>query len=174
VGLQLRRRILDYYQGVINDYIAADRALFINPEFCLQINAATNAETNGTHWYADAVAVDFRDRNIFLCEMTFSSSLYSLIKRLTSWKEHWHLIPEILKRDAFLPEEWPIRPWIFVPEERVPKLLKGISALINDTEQPLPTPRITTMEMVQPWQYKTWNRNGENPKPQSIPEEMRS
>jgi hypothetical protein len=35
-------------------------------------------------------------------------------------------------------------------------------------------PRITTLEMVQPWNYKAWNRIGEDAKPPSIPSEMQT
>jgi hypothetical protein len=33
-------------------------------------------------------------------------------------------------------------------------------------------PRITTLEMVQPWKFRSWNRIGEAAKPASIPAEM--
>jgi hypothetical protein len=35
-------------------------------------------------------------------------------------------------------------------------------------------PRITPLEMVQPWKYKSWNRIGEADKPAGIPREMQA
>jgi hypothetical protein len=29
---------MDYYQGVVLDYLRADRAIFINAECCIQLN----------------------------------------------------------------------------------------------------------------------------------------
>lgn len=28
---------MDYYQGVVLDYVRADRAVFVNPECCIQL-----------------------------------------------------------------------------------------------------------------------------------------
>jgi hypothetical protein len=35
-------------------------------------------------------------------------------------------------------------------------------------------PRITPLEMAQPWRYRSWNRLGEADKPSVIPDGMRS
>jgi hypothetical protein len=73
---------MDFYEGVILDYIRADRALFLNTQTCIQVNPAGNPDRSGPHWYCDAVVVDFRCQSIFLAEVSYSSSLYDLAKRL--------------------------------------------------------------------------------------------
>ncbi len=165
---------MDFYQGVVIEYIRADRAIFVNTEFCLQINAADNPDQSGPHWYVDAVATDFRNKSIFLCEISFAVNLDSLIKRLQGWHAHWQAIRNALARDAHLPPDWPVRPWLFVPEELVPVLVKKLTPLLNGSNHSLPIPLITTLEMTQPWRYRSWSRNGEATKPDIIPAQMQS
>ena len=62
---------MDYYQGIVIDYLRADRAVFVNTECCIQLNESDNPAQ--PHWYCDAVAVDFRCRRIFLCEISYSA-----------------------------------------------------------------------------------------------------
>ena len=72
---------MDYYQNVVIDYLRADRAVFVNTECCVQINAAENPDTSGPHWYCDAIACDFRAEQVYLCEITYSD-LAALGKKL--------------------------------------------------------------------------------------------
>lgn len=161
-----------YYEGVVVDYLRADRALFVNVECCIQLNQASNPDNSGPHWYCDAVACDFRNRTVFLCEISYEARLTKLVERLSAWNENWKQLCAGLRRDSFTPENWPIRPWLFVPELLIPTLLKRIDGIGPGTTLAF-TPRITTLEMVQPWRYKSWNRMGEADKPSTIPEAMR-
>jgi hypothetical protein len=80
---------MDFYQGVVVDYLRADRAVFLNTECCLQLNEGPNPDTSGPHWYCDAVAVDFTNKTVFLCEISYAGRLGSLIERLKAWTELW-------------------------------------------------------------------------------------
>ena len=93
------------------------------------------------------------------------------MKRLAGWNSNWPLVQIALKRDSHLPTDWPVRPWLFVPEPLIPSLLKKMTVL-GDGGGPAFTPRITPLEMVQPWRYRSWNRVGEADKPELIPEAM--
>lgn len=163
---------MSYYQAVVIEYLRADRALFVNTECCIQLHEGANPDTCGPHWYSDAVACDFRSATVFLCEITYSLSLGALMKRLAGWHANWALLQLALRRDSHLPPHWPIRPWLFVPERSVPLLLKRMSFLGGGTEAVF-VPRITPLELVQPWRYRSWDRVGEAEKPELIPEEMR-
>jgi len=77
-----------------------------------------------------------------------------------------------LSRDSSLPE-WPVRPWLFVREDHLPLLLKALGQ-IGKGEALRFRPRITTLEMVQPWRYRSWGRVGEEEKPEIVPETMRT
>jgi hypothetical protein len=165
---------MDYYESVVVQYLRADRALFVNTQCCIQLNEAANPDSSGPHWYCDAVACDIRHNVVFLCEVSYSSRVPSLTTRLKEWHEHWALLCGALVRDSHVLKEWPVRPWLFIREVDVPFLLKRLGQ-IGGIDQPSKfVPRITTLEMVQPWQYCSWNRVGEAPKPEIIPETMRS
>ncbi|MGL4973967.1 MAG: hypothetical protein ACRC56_01635 [Bosea sp. (in: a-proteobacteria)] len=164
---------MDFFQQVVIDYLRADRGIFLNAEFCLQINAADNPDKSGPHWYVDVVAVDFSKETFFLCEVTYSKSLDALHSRLIGWNAEWDRISIALQRDASLPD-WPIRPWLFVPESAVKRLLSNFDKLAASGIPRLPVPLITNLEAVMPWQYRSWNRVGEPDKSLNIPLEMRS
>jgi hypothetical protein len=162
---------MDYYENVVIDYLRADRALFVNTECCIQINPGDNPDTSGLHWYCDAVAADFRSQTVFLCEISYGDRLADLTKRLRGWHDNWDGVCKALARESFLPKPWPVRPWLFVREDRVDLLLKRMMKIQGG--QPLKfAPRITPLEMVQPWRYRGFNRIGEAAKVEAISEAM--
>lgn len=165
---------MDYYQGVVTEYLRADRAIFLNTECCIQLNAGANPDTTGPHWFCDAVAVDFRAEVVFLCEVSYARGLGALLRRLSEWNREWSKVRAAVVRDCSLPARWPVRPWLFIPEECVSSAIAGIQGLRGvDGVAPLPIPRITTLEMIAPWKYRSWDRAGEKEKPNVIPEGMR-
>ena len=162
---------MDYYQGVVTEYLRADRAVFVNTQCCVQINAADNPDTSGPHWYCDAIACDFRAERIYLCEITYSD-MAALGQKLMEWNQLWPQVIEAVRRDNYVPKTWPVRPWLFVPEEKLPTLLRRYDKAMNGA--PAFCPLVTPLEMVQPWRYRSWRREGELEKPAAIPEAMRA
>ncbi|CAN7506912.1 hypothetical protein [Neorhizobium sp. LjRoot104] len=148
---------MDYYQGVVADYLRADRSVFLNTEFCLQVNDAPNPDLSGPHWYVDILAIDMELQAIFLCEITYSQSLSGLVKRLKAWQENWASIPPALHRDASLPF-WPVRPWVFIPDALIPSLKRQLTLASTEDEDGMPAPVITPLEDTQPWNYRSWDR----------------
>ena len=164
---------MDYYESVMVHYLRSDRAIFVNSECCIQLNPGANPDETGPHWYCDAVAADFRNKTVFLCEVSYSKGLTSLTKRLRAWHDDWDKLCTALTRESFLNREWPVRPWIFVPEEMVSLLVRRFDEI--RAGQPLKfSPRITPLEMIQPWRFQSWNRIEELEKSTSVPEAMRS
>lgn len=148
---------MNYYESVVMDYLRADRAVFVNTEYCIQINPGDNPDTSGPHWYCDAVALNFHSKEVFLCEISYAVHLTDLVKRLRGWHDNWKAVCGAVARDSFLPEPWPVRPWLFVPESRVPLLEQRLIQIANG--QPLKfSPKITHLEMVQPWRFSNFNR----------------
>ncbi len=115
---------MDYYESVMVHYLSSDRAIFVNSECCIQLNQGGNPDTSGPHWYCDSVAADLRNKTIFLCEVSYSKGLSSLTKRLGEWHSDWEKVCYALIRDSCLDKDWPVRPWLFVPEQFVPLLLQ--------------------------------------------------
>ena len=154
---------MDYFQGVVTEYLRADRAVFVNTECCIQLNPGANPDTSGPHWYCDAVAVDHRQHKIFLCEITYAKSLSALQSRLTGWAANWPGVLAALARDSALPSDWPVRPWVFTPENLLKPLENKIRKLSNvgTAEGQMPLPKVTSLESVMPWVYCSWNRASE-------------
>jgi hypothetical protein len=172
---------MDYYQGVVVEYLRADRSIFVNTECCIQLDSGTNPDGGGPgrHWYCDAVAIDLEIDPVttYLVEVSYAKKLSALLKRLTRWNEHWGTLTEALRRDCKVRPEWRIRPWLFVPTrdiEHAVVRIRRIGGVGTDSSR-MPWPLITPLEMVTPWEYQSWNRNGENEagKPNGIPTEMR-
>ena len=150
---------MDYFQGVVTEYLRADRAVFVNTEFLIQLDPG-DVQVKGRSWYCDAVAVNFRDSAAYLCEITYSSTMHALITRLQDWENHWVEPCAALGRDSGLPQDWSVMPWVFIPTDYHPAYSKKIALLTRSVGASvhMPTPRVTHLESVVPWKYRTWDR----------------
>lgn len=155
---------MDYFQGVVVEYLRADRTTFVNTECLLQLEPGEYL-AKGKHWYCDVVAVNFRESKVFLCEISYSSTLHPLIKRLTSWAESWPLLCEAVARDCGVPSDWEVRPWLFVPDDRRSALQKKLALLPSHEASStcMPELKITSLEQVAPWKYRSWNQKSYEP-----------
>lgn len=147
---------MDYYQSVVAEFLKADRACFINPEFWLRGNVDRAKQYAKPHWYVDILAVHLRLKRVFLCEVTYAKKAPSLILRLTAWRDHWETILETLREDACLDPSWPVQPWIFAPQS----VLDSIRPTITQLHQSI---KFKALEEVVPWNYKTWDHHHEEP-----------
>ena len=142
---------MDYYQGIVAEYLDADRAVFVNNECFLQLESGNNPP-KGTSWYCDMVAVNLRESTVYLCEVTYSASLQALLDRLKAWDSHWHRLRSAIQRDCSISSEWNIQPWVFIPKDR-----RWILDAKHQSTQ-MPTLRVTHLESIVPWKYQSWNR----------------
>ena len=149
---------MDYFQGVVTEYLVADRASYVNTELLIQLDS--DESKKGRHWYCDAAAANFNESTLYLCEVTYSKTMSALAKRLLAWDENWQELQEALRRDCSIPESWKIQPWAFIPEKYHDALKMKIDILanVNRTPSAMPYPRITYLEHVVPWNYITWDR----------------
>jgi len=146
---------MDYYQGVVNEYLRANRATFINTEFCIQLSEGNGGLTKGSHWYCDAVVLSFEERIIYLCEISFATNVPDLKSRLQAWSNHWEGIKTAVKRDGHFNgalDNWAVKPWIFIPREGSGKFDVWAKSSLNFKV------KITTLEETQPWNYRSWDR----------------
>jgi hypothetical protein len=163
---------MDYYQGVVLNYLRSDRAVFVNPECLIQLVDGP-VPPKGSHWYCDAVAIDLRNEVVFLCEITYAAGLSALIGRLKAWAQNWSAIRDSLAKNCCVNGCWPVRPWLFVPEEFVPALVLKLQGIKAADGTPVFQPRITPLESVGPWKFKDWDHQDMNTKkPDCIPAEM--
>lgn len=140
-------------------YLRADRAVFVNTECCIQLKDGPNPDVCGPHWFCDAIAVDFRNQTVFLCEISYAKKLGALINRLKKWSENWAEVRAALVRDCKVPNHWPVRPWLFVPEGEIHPLAAKLAFMKNSDGTPVFDPLIMSLESVQPWKYHSWNRH---------------
>jgi hypothetical protein len=149
---------MDYFQGVVTEFLRAKRSTFVNTEYMIQLDPG-NVYAKGRHWFCDAVAIDHSDRTVHLCEVTYSKTQHSLVERLQAWSSHWPGVTAAIRRDSALEGIWHFQPRLFVPEHSRVTLLQKIALLKQpeSTDQLMPTPVITTLEEVLPWLYRSWN-----------------
>jgi hypothetical protein len=154
---------MDHFQAVVVDYLRADRAVFVNTECCIQLNPGANPDTCGPHWYCDALAINLREKSVSLCEVTYSQSLDSLLKRLIGWGENWPALRKALVRDCNVPSDWLVQPWVFIPSGLHPPFSTKLAKLpsIATGKSEMPVPKVTHLEEVVPWKYRSWNRIAE-------------
>lgn len=145
---------MDYFQGVVQDYLRADRTRFVNSECLIQLDEGSKLEKND-HWYCDFLTVDFGACTAYLCEVSFARNSYALLKRLDQWYEKWDRVRISVLRDCRIPEGWSVGIWIFLPEA-METALRQRALFLKATPADTPV-RIDTLENVLPWKYRSWN-----------------
>lgn len=143
---------MDWFQSVVLDYLRCDRAVFVNPECLIRLDQK-GPVLKGRHWYCDAVAAHFRERTLYLCEITYASQPQALIRRLISWRTAWPVVCQAVIRDSGIPGDWTVCPWVFLPEAKLPQVREKFPASMDSggTGCAMPTPRFTALEEVLPW-----------------------
>jgi hypothetical protein len=143
---------MDYYQGIVAEYLDADRSVFLNSECYIQLMPGPNLP-KGTTWYCDILAINLREKVAYMCEITFSEDLTRLVKRLAAWDREWPGVRAALHRDCSIPVGWPIKPWVFIPAGRWSVLQRKLKV------ESMPYPRVTYLEEIVPWKYSSDSRS---------------
>lgn len=147
---------MDYYQGIVADYLTGDPTVFVKPECCIRLNPEGRL-MKGDHWYCDILAISLHERRAYLCEVTYSQTLGALQRRLRDWAENWSSICAALTRDNRVPDDWEVRPWVFVPRAQE-ELARAKIAKIRaerDGSEAMPEANVTCLEDVVPWLYRS-------------------
>ena len=147
---------MDYFQGVVNEYLRANRATFINTEYLIDLDPDGKFR-KGRHWYCDALAINFAERTVYLCETSYSKTLSALLNRLSAWSEHWSDVCAAISRTSNLDQSWTFQPWAFIPESSTNLFRSKLAtSLVSGTA--MPNPRVETLEAIAPWNYCSWDR----------------
>lgn len=150
---------MDYFQGVVTEYLRASRSVFVNTECLINLDEG-DKQHKGRHWYCDAVAVNFKNTTVYLCEVTYSTTMHSLLMRLNRWEANWKELTQAVFRDSGVPNTWSVRPWVFIPQLHHDTFTKKRTLAQQGIEKTvqMPSPRITYLESIVPWKYQTWDR----------------
>lgn len=152
---------MDYFQGVVTEYLRANRSTFVNTEYLIQLDEGTPLKSR--HWYCDALIVNFECSTVYLCEITYSKTMSALLGRLQAWAVNWEGVCAAIVRDSKLNGAWNFQPWVFIPEDSKGLLLRklGLSSSSDLSRSTMPSPVISTLESVAPWNYCSWDRKHE-------------
>jgi hypothetical protein len=147
---------MDYYQGIVADYLTGDPTIFVKPECCIRLSSEGPLR-KGEHWYCDILAISLREQRAYLCEVTYSQTLGALSKRLRDWAENWSSIRAALVRDNQVPNDWEIRPWLFVPrkQEELARIKVAEIRAGHDGPGSMADADVTCLEEVVPWLYRS-------------------
>ena len=127
---------MDYFQGVVTEFLRASRSTFVNTECLIQLDDG-DKQLRGRHWYCDAMAVNFRLSTVYLCEITYSATMQPLLSRLQSWNANWLELTGAVLRDSGVPKEWKVEPWLFIPRKHHAVFTKRSAAM-------KPSPEVTS------------------------------
>jgi hypothetical protein len=143
---------VDYFQGVVADYLNADPMISVKPECLIRLDRE-GPLVKGNHWYCDVLAVSFRQKTAYLCEVTLSQTVAALMRRLSEWEARWAEVSAAVVRDNLDGQPWSVRPWAFVPEAQRALLSARVASLLDETTGPrsMPRPVATSLEAVVPW-----------------------
>jgi len=147
-----------YYQGAVENFLRANRSVFVNAEFLLQISdKPADAPRRGEHWFIDMLAVNLVTKECNLCEITYARNTPALAKRLISWKANWSRITAALQECAGIPGNYIFRPWLFVPAREVEAPCNRADDMLFGGLSPF----ISTLEKIAPWAHKEILTNNE-------------
>jgi len=149
---------MDYFQGVVTEFLRAKRSQFVNSEYMINLDE-DGTYLKGRHWYCDAVAIDFAEHMVHLCEVTYSKTLQAVVARLQAWSNEWPAVVAAIHRDSALTGQWVVTPRVFIPHELEPLLQSKLAHVSRPTSASpaMPEPIVTVLENVLPWRYRSWN-----------------
>lgn len=150
---------MDFFQGVVMDYLRANRACFVNSEYLIQLDPG-RVYLKNRHWYCDAVVIDHQKREVRLVEITYNATLQTVVNRLKAWGMNWPLVQAAIRRDSSLQGDWSFCPQVFVPDSLVPLFERKLATLLPSWETldgAMPGPDVVRLEEVLPWKYRSWD-----------------
>jgi hypothetical protein len=137
---------MDFYQGVVAEYVASNRAYFVSGEFMIPRKA-------GGYFLVDLVAISPSEQHVYLCEVTYSQRIANIIRKVKCYHQERDDIQAQLFKIAGISTNWKLMPWLFV----LAKHHKTIDARLR-VECPNWHVRIDDLETVGPWNFPSGYR----------------
>jgi hypothetical protein len=79
---------MSYYEEIVAEYLCSERTRFVSPGFNLDLGGA-GPFGKGRNWWIDVLAIDFKDKTVYLCEATFAKQPNYMFHRLRTWAALW-------------------------------------------------------------------------------------
>ena len=151
---------MDHYKSVVLDCLQSDRAVFVNADCRVEVPPAAEQDQHPEQCHCDAVAIDMRHGAVYLCLTALDDELAPLLKKLTSWTEHWDSIKATLQREYKVPGDWRVHVWLFIPKATSEHLEEELERLRHTAGARFKV-KLTALEEIQPWNSSTWLRQEE-------------
>jgi hypothetical protein len=97
--------------------------------------------------------VDFGEKAVYLCEVTYARGLAALLKRLSQWNTQWSGIKASQARDSKIIPDWSVTPRLFMPEAFLAEARGKIRKFnpVPGEEGRMPFPKMSSLESIVPW-----------------------
>lgn len=138
-----------YFENIVAQWLMADGRTLITEEYPLRISHATEFTHKGqkVRW-PDILAVRPKDKDIFLCEVTWLKSWSKIQEKIEEYSEHEDKIRSCLEHWLGIGDVgWDLKIWYFVPSKHTERIQSmACNGLLLKT---------TTLEEIKPWTF-TW------------------
>ncbi len=139
-------------EETVETWLVADGRTLVAPQYALGIG--TDPEIKDPYRWPDILAVRPKDREILLCEVTWSKGWSDLRKKISGYRSHSNNIRAGLKHWLGIGDEkWRIEIWYFVPQENVGHFMSNVihhKTIENDDGMAV---KVVPLEETVPWKY---------------------
>ncbi|MCY4460434.1 MAG: hypothetical protein OXC26_08575 [Albidovulum sp.] len=137
---------MDYYQSVVAQWLVSDGRTLLAEEYYLRTSHVTEFKHSDQEClWPDMVAVRLNDKEVFLCEVTWSRGWSRIEEKLENYADRMPSIRESIECWLGIPQDFELRIWYFVPEGHIEKIkAKKPPGLKLD---------FTALEEIKPWTY---------------------
>jgi hypothetical protein len=147
---------MDYYQTIVSEWLTSDGRTLVAQEYGLRtshVNEFRHKEQSNL--WPDILAVRLNDKQVFLCEVTWSKDWGRIKEKMCVYDVHMPQIRLSLENWLGIPatDDWKLDVWYFVPKVHIEKIVQR-----KPQELRL---RLTPLELIKPWTYthgwREWN-----------------
>ncbi len=143
---------MDYFQSIVADWLVSDGRTMVAEEYYLRTSHVRDFKhPNQTYLWPDIVAVRLCDKEVFLCEVTWSCNWSRIKTKLDKYAVSMPNIREALEIWLGIPQDFNVGIWYFVPKDHI----EGIKV-----RKPLDLQlKWTPLEETLPWTYTYGQRD---------------
>lgn len=112
---------MEIYEELVMNYLTKDEEVFINPQYSIKDNS-------GTQWSCpDFVALDFREREVQIVEVTTSYNITRLAQKINDRNNQWiRRLKQQLRNDNIIDETWKFVVKAFVRKDVIENIKKKV------------------------------------------------
>ena len=137
---------MDFFRSNVAEWLVSDGKTLLAEEYYLRTSHVREFKHKGhAYLWPDIVAVRLCDKEVFLCEVTWSNDWSKIKRKLDKYAERMPGIREALEFWLGIPPEFNLSIWYFVPEDHIEK--------IKGRKPPGLQLDFTPLEQIKQWEY---------------------